>query len=660
MEKAESVTKISYRADIDGMRALAVMMVLVFHFELISLSEAGFIGVDVFFVISGFLITSILKRQFDVGKFGIVPFYTARIRRLAPALLSVLMFVMMAGAVLLFADDFMELSRQVLASQFYVANIYFWKNVNYFGLGKDDVFLLHMWSLGVEEQFYLLYPTVLLVIYKYQKRWFWPAIAIGLFASFALNVMLVARKPEAAFYLLPTRGWELFAGALVYYGSTRWTRPRALDELLGVLGLGFIFVAIMAFRRDFHFPGYFALLPVVGAGSLLISGGGAGTVVSRLLSLRPITYIGKISYPLYLVHWPIKVFVTRFSDQGGPAWRWTMLATSILLAAAVYHLVENPIRRRYWLSSNHLLLRGYAVGLALTLTIGFFIGRGDGLPQRFPADVSRLASFVNDRSPPLSECLFGRKRPLSEHDFCRIGKIADKPKWLIFGDSHAWAGHAVFDRWLQSKGDEGLFMFLNSCPPVVDVHLFGDHEEECFSFNRAVVDFVDKDQDLDNVVLVSAWAEALEGRLSTSEDIMLSKEASVGLFNTSFSKTLSYLHSIGKRIYVWEPVPGATQSVPQSLAWAALQNRPASIEFTSEEYRANNEFFFSALAKNRHSIAVSFSPSEALCSTGHCAVTINGDPAYFDSSHITRSPWKFWVRMMQQAEDRSSIGIIRK
>lgn len=657
MQKAESLATISYRADIDGMRALAVMMVLTFHFDLISFGEAGFIGVDIFFVISGFLITSILKRQFDVGKFSIVSFYAARIRRLAPALLSVLLFVLATGSVLLFADDFMELSRQVLASQFYVANIYFWKNVNYFGLGKDDVFLLHMWSLGVEEQFYLLYPIVLLLIHKYQKRWFWPAIAVGMFVSFALNVMLVGRKPEATFYLLPTRGWELFAGALVYLASTKWKKPQALAESLGLLGLGLILIAVVGFRRDFHFPGYVALLPVAGAGSLLISGGGTGTLVSKLMSLRPITYIGRISYPLYLVHWPIKVFATRFSDPSGPALRCTMLAASILLAAAVYHLVENPIRRRYWLSSTQLLLRGYGVGLVLTLSIGVLIERNNGLALRFPAEVSRLASFVNDRSPPLSECLFGRKRSLGEHDFCRIGKMTDKPKWLVFGDSHAWAAHAVFDRWLQSKGDEGLFIFLNSCPPMVDVHLFGDHEKECFNFNRAVMDFLNKNEDLNNVVLVSAWVEALEGRLSTSEDTIISKEASVELFNTSFSKTLAYLHSIGKRIYVWEPVPGATQSVPQSLAWAALQNRPASIAFTSEQYRANNEFFFSALAKNRQSVAVSFSPSESLCGTGRCTVTINGDPAYFDSSHITRSSWKFWVRMMQQAED---AGMVKK
>ena len=644
----------AYRADIDGLRAVAVLLVLVFHFDLVSSGKAGFIGVDVFFVISGFLITSIVKRQLDNGAFSIAAFYLGRVRRLAPALLAVLLMVLVAGAVLLFPDDFVELSRQVLVSQFYVANLYYWRNVNYFGLGTGNVFLLHTWSLAVEEQFYLLYPLAILCVHKYWRRYFWVAIAIGLLASFALNIAFVWRKPELTFYLLPTRAWELLAGALVPVVALTWRRTRAADQLLGAFGIGLIAAAVVYYRTDFRFPGFFALLPVAGAVCLLLSGGSSVTLTSRCLSLAPITYIGKISYPLYLVHWPVNVLASRWwtGEQYVAGLRLAMFAVSILLAAAVYHLVENPIRHRRLLAVNKRLMLGYAAGLGTTVAMFALVMASSGLPQRFPDEVSRLASYVNDKSPPLKECAFVGQALSKDSSFCRIGASTDKPKWLVYGDSHAWAAYEAFDKWLKLKGESGLFMYHHSCPPVMGLHVFGD-KGRCFDFNRSVADFLSTHVDVSNVVLVSTWRQADEARLSTAEDIHLSREQSVGLFDEKFSKTLAYLNRIGKHVYVWEPVPGASQSVPIAMARAALGNRPADIEFTLERYLSENAFFFSALEKNRRWVTVSFSPSEALCRNGRCAVTIGGVPAYFDNAHITRSPSDFWARMMQRSEQEA-------
>ena len=199
-----AIGPLNYRADIDGMRAIAVMLVLVFHFSLFSVVKAGFLGVDVFFVISGFLITTILKMQLDTGRFDLRNFYVNRIRRLAPALLVVLLIVMLAGVLWLFPNDLINLSKQALVSQFYVANIYYWRNINYFGLGVHDIFLLHTWSLAVEEQFYLIYPACIWVLHRYFKRYFWAMITTGCLASFSLNILFVSCYPEATFYLLPT------------------------------------------------------------------------------------------------------------------------------------------------------------------------------------------------------------------------------------------------------------------------------------------------------------------------------------------------------------------------------------------------------------------------------------------------------------------------
>ena len=234
-----------------------MLLVLVFHFDLVSGGGAGFIGVDVFFVISGFLITSILRRQINEGTLSLRSFYLGRIRRLAPSLLVTLVAVLVTGSALLFPNDFVELATQVLASQFYVANIYFWRNINYFWMGASNAFLLHTWSLAVEEQFYLFYPLAVIAIHKYARRYFWHAITIGLFVSFSLNIAFVGRKPEATFYLLPTRAWELLTGALVPIIALKWFRSRAVDELLGVLGIVLIFGGGRALPGRYSISGLF-------------------------------------------------------------------------------------------------------------------------------------------------------------------------------------------------------------------------------------------------------------------------------------------------------------------------------------------------------------------------------------------------------------------
>ena len=654
--RSEATTALpSYRADIDGLRAIAVLLVLVFHFDLIPGNRAGFIGVDVFFVISGYLITSILIRQLDAGSFSFRAFYIARIRRLAPALTATLLLVMAAGVAQLFPDDLRELARQALAAQFYIANLYYWRNVNYFGLGTGNVFLLHMWSLAVEEQFYLLYPLAIVIVHRYAPRRLGLAIALGLVVSLALNVGFVAAKPEATFYLLPTRAWELLTGAMLLFGLRR-RRAAAADEGLGVLGVALLVAAVVAYRDDIPFPGFFAMLPVAGAACLLLSGESRPTAVSRLLALAPVTYIGKISYPLYLVHWPVNVLAQRAVGQNyGFAWRLASFMFSFGLAAVLYHAVENPFRHRRILADGRSLLRGYGAGLAATVLAFGVVVATAGLPRRFPAEALRLAGYVNDRSPVLTECEFDGRRLQADADFCAIGKPGVRPSWLVYGDSHAWAAHAAFDYWLASKGEAGLFMYRNSCPPIEGIHILGDNGR-CNAFNSAVAAFLETQADIGSVVLVSTWKQAPEGRLSRERDKMLPKGDALALFDEKFAATLARLHRLGKRAYVWAPVPGASQNVPLALARATLAKRPADIEFTREQYFADNAFFFSAVEKNRARIAVLLSPAEVLCASGRCAATIDGNPAYFDNAHIANSGAVYWAGMMQRAEQAASAA----
>jgi peptidoglycan/LPS O-acetylase OafA/YrhL len=354
--------------------------VLVFHFSIVPAVTAGFLGVDVFFVISGFLITTILKNQLDTGTFGLRMFYVNRIRRLAPALLAVLLMVMSAGVLWLFPSELIDLAKQALLSQLYVANIYYWRNINYFGLDVHNIFLLHTWSLAVEEQFYLIYPACIWFLHRHLKRHFWAIITLGCLLSFALNILFMSQKPEATFYLLPTRAWELLTGALVLLVAHKWARSRCIDEILSLLGAGLIIIGVMCYRKDFHIPGVYALLPTMGAACLLLSGHGRATIVSKVLSWSPVVYIGKISYSLYLVHWPLNVFASDLIINYSPACRLAMFSLSIVLAALVYHVVEDPIHRKRKLATSKQLLPAYVAGLAATVSLFVVVRLSGGLP----------------------------------------------------------------------------------------------------------------------------------------------------------------------------------------------------------------------------------------------------------------------------------------
>ncbi len=638
-----------HRTDIDGLRAIAVLMVLVFHFDLLPFGRAGFTGVDVFYVISGFLITSIVNRQLDAGQFSIKNFYLSRIRRLAPALFVTLILVMIGGLICLFPLDLLSLTKEILAAQTYVANIYYWRTVNYFGLSVSSAFLLHTWSLAVEEQFYLIYPLCLLLVHRYFRRYLWPIIFMAMILSFCSNLAFVASKPQATFYLLPTRAWELLIGAMILPALSRIPGQRRYAEAAGLAGLTAIAIGFVTYDRSIYFPGWFALLPTLGAALALWSGTIANTITNRALSNRFLGYAGLVSYPLYLVHWPIAIFASRLlGGDYGLAWRTSMMVLSFGVASFIYHFIEQPVRDRRLLVSGNRLIAGYAAGLFITVASTVLVFATHGMPQRYPTEVVRLASFSDDKLGEMKECDYEGKALEQNSDFCSIGKIDLEPQWLVYGDSHAWAAHDVFDKWLRERGESGLFIFRHGCPPLTDVHMFQD-QGKCFSFNANVLAFLRDAKGIKNVVLVSTWRQAIEGLLSSSEDSQSTVEESTKLFGNTFSETIHRINALGKQIFVWEPLPGAKQSVPQTLAEDALKNRHTDIEFSKAEYLSTYAFFFEALAENRAFISHVFSPSKALCFSGACAVVANGIPLYFDNGHITKSSTEFWIDKVMDA-----------
>ena len=649
--KAPLQGKLGYRPEIDGLRAIAVLLVLVFHFEVIGIGQAGFVGVDIFFVISGFLITTVILSQLDAGSFRLATFYANRVRRLAPALTTVIAGTVAYGAFTLFPDQLTELMRQAALSQMYVVNLYYWRSIGYFGLGASDVHLLHIWSLCVEEQFYILYPAALLIVYRYARRYLWVAIGLSLAASFALNLLFVSSKPEATFYLLPTRAWELLAGALVA-GVVRHYRidPR-LRELLGLLGLILIAVTLATYRKEMAFPGGFAALPVAAAVCLLLVAGSGPTLTSRLLSAAPVAYVGRISYPLYLVHWPVHVFARQsLGDDYTLALRWLMFGATVVAAALIYHLVEEPIRTRKALPRNGPMLAAYAAGVVAVLGGFLVVQATQGFPGRFPADVQRMASYRNDTSPPLVECQYQGVALRSDEPTCRIGAAAAPVTWLVYGDSHAWAAHGVFDAWLRERGQAGVILYRNSCPPSLGLHVLGDRGM-CLDFNTAMLSLLQSQPQIVNVFLVSSWLQPWEARLSPSADKTLDRAESIAAFSHSFSELLQRLSESGKRVHVWEPVPGAKDNVPLATARAMMKGHTLDLSTSRQDYERVFDYFFALLRQSEKLIHARFSPAEALCDHATCAAMIDGRPVYADNSHISRSLSAFWTHALQRTVD---------
>lgn len=646
-----------YRSDIDGLRALAVLLVLVFHFHLLPLGDAGFIGVDVFFVISGYLITGILLSQLELGSFRLGSFYTHRIRRLAPALLATLVLVVLAGYWLFLPEDLQQLMRQMMASQSYVANVYFWRTVNYFGLSASQSPLLHMWSLAVEEQFYLLYPLMLVLLYRWlgMRRLGWALFVLALL-SFILNIWMVRLKPEATFYLLPTRAWELLAGALLHWAMPRLYTSRHLSEFLGWTGLGLIFIPLFLHRPNTQVPGFFVLWPVLGAACLILAGVEkkpqmhSPATVSRLLAWAPVVFIGRISYPAYLVHWPIHVFASKILGEGYTLpWRWVMFIASLLLASVILFAIENPVRRGSLLSENRRVLRVYVLSLLLGLGIWGLSEITRGLPQRFASETVRLSAFVDDRPLLMPECEQAPPIDLGKGT-CRIGSNITAPTWLIIGDSHAWALHPALVIWLNQRGESAVFSFQHGCPPVMGIYLLNIRGERCFRFNQDITRVALAQPSLRSVLLISTWLQAPEGKLGLHQDA--APADSVTAFSRQFTATVNWWHEQQRQVYVWEPLPGATRSVPQAMALAHKDGLPApypALAWTRQDYDTRYRFFFDSLKSVRPLLAASVSPAEAICgdtAQATCSFEQGGMPLYYDNNHPSSSSAALWAKLL--------------
>lgn len=613
--------RLPYRPDIDGIRAIAVGLVVVFHFGLVPLGKAGFIGVDIFFVISGFLITRIVTGALERDDFSLGGFYLARIRRLYPALVTVLAGYLVAGWFLFLPDLYAELALEAALSQLYVVNFHFWRSVNYFGLHADGVPLLHMWSLAVEEQFYIFYPLVLVLLHRHARRHLLPILAACMLASFALGWFATGWKPWAAFYLLPTRAWELLAGGILALVLARHRPPPALVRIAGPVGLALIALTLALSGQGFAFPGWFAALPVVAGVALLLSGERPDAAVSRILALAPMVWLGRISYPLYLVHWPVLIVLRNVLPEVSLDWRLTGLALSVALAWAILRLVETPIRSGRLLSRRGALL-ATAGGLSTVLVACCLIGwQSGGMPDRFDPRVSRILAYAKDRPTHLERCDW----PAGP---CPIGPEGE-PAVAVIGDSHAQAFGGAFDHWLRERGQPGQLNFASGCMPVPRIGV-----RRCADFAEAAIAQAAASPTIRTVFLASIWRQAYGDGTLIADGRRIEGAAIAPAFEDALITAVRRLRAAGKDVILIDPLYAAPHDVPHTLARNLAFGTDWPVDISLAQHLRDFAPLLASFERVEAEGAKRISFLVDLCSPQICPGTHEGTPLFADGNHI--------------------------
>jgi peptidoglycan/LPS O-acetylase OafA/YrhL len=495
-----------YRADIDGLRAIAVIPVVLFHSG-VPFFSGGYVGVDVFFVISGYVIGSRLVEEIEADRYSVLTFYERRIRRIFPALFLMISLSYLAALILMLPDQMMDFSRGVAATAVFISNIFFWRNSGYFAAAALDKPLLHTWSLSIEEQFYILIPVVLSFSLKLGRSWAFWLFALGASISFSLCCYFTERAATADFFLLPTRAWELLLGVLIVLRSPFRIKTRLAKEFLAICGILLIALAVVSYSDLTPFPGFSTLLPCAGAAIVIIAGAGQyPTFVENILGSRPINQIGLMSYSLYLAHWPVIVFFRYALLRNITGWLIVVvITTSLALGYLSWRYVELPFRSGSRRQPRWVVFGASACLLTTIASLGLLGVASSGFPSRYPNFLLLPSSdkLLQDVWLRGSCFLEGDQKPTDwKGDIC-IRTHGNKPNALLWGDS--FAAHYMPGLIKNQDGLSHNIVQYNfaGCPPIISYRSFATGHS-CSDFNSQVLDVIHKYK-IDAVVISSRW-----------------------------------------------------------------------------------------------------------------------------------------------------------
>ena len=605
----------NYRSDIDGLRAIAVLAVVFYHAGVPGFS-GGFVGVDIFFVISGYLITRIIAREIAQGDFSILRFYERRIRRIFPALFVMLLVSCAAALVIHLPSEMEDFAKALVAASLFVSNVLFWQTADYFAGPAHLKPLLHTWSLAVEEQFYIIFPLMLIVIARWgRERWLLWLIPVAI-VSLLISVWGVSSKPVAAFYLLPSRFWELMVGALLALGIAPQIHSERLRFATGITGLTLMGGAIVLYSNATAFPGLAALVPCLGAAMVIHAGSGGATFPTRLLGTKPMVFVGLISYSLYLWHWPLLAFARQWSGESLAVMQIAgLLAASFVLAYLSWRYVEQPFRRRQVMEQSPRLFAaaGLATAAALVfgataLTTGGFAARHGGYAPPAVAGLQSLrvgTCFLKEDQAPAD---------WSGVEQCAAGP-ADAPLVFLWGDSYA--AHLAPGLEAEAAGRFRVVQYTaGGCPPVAGLDIAG--RPHCRAFNERALELIGSLRP--QVVVISArWAVYLP-RVVGMNDIGAAIES---------------VRSRGAAFLLVSQSPNFDFAHPYDFVYRKGREQ-ARISFDT--------------VLNAQIAALSpsnvFDPLPVLCDHDTCDVRRNGSFLYFDDGHFSLEGSRIFARAM--------------
>lgn len=640
---------IKYRSDIDGLRAVAVLAVVIFH-AFPSALPGGFIGVDVFFIISGFLISSIIFKNLDSGKFSFTDFYVRRIKRIFPALITMLVFVYGIGWVSLYPQEFQQVNKHIIAGAAFVANIVFWSESGYFDTASFSKPLLHLWSLGIEEQFYIFWPLIIVLSWRRKFNILYVSVIICAI-SFLLNVSKFHADPSAAYYSPLTRFWEMLLGSILAWinfkkiqiFNTENSDKHAISNFASIIGFALIVIGLIVVSEKVYYPGFYALLPTIGACLLIASGENA--IINRyLLSNKYMIYIGVISFPLYLWHWPLLSYA-RIIHSGdlSVVIAISMIAISIILASMTYHLVEKPIR---FGGVPAFRVTSLCLIMILVSSVAFYTYKKEGLKNReFVSINAPIESGFDGGDTGLTDSGCGIQNPEQQalmpncfHD--NRGNI----KYAMIGDSKS---AALIYGALRTSTDHGRWLLIGGngkngpvVPVLSDSTIYSKYKDVSTIAIKAIGD----NNDVKYVVFVNSTRGLFsiddDSTIEPLKDSPYYREAEDG-----YSRAIEYFISKGKKVVI--VIDNPTLARPEDClnrrtTISLLNDTLSDINekcFLSESVhlqRAKKYLMLLSEMKNKYTSSVYlFNTIPYLCNDGMCTHTKNGRYLYSYSDHIS-------------------------
>lgn len=641
-----------YRPEIDGLRAIAVVPVILFHAGF-SVFSGGYVGVDIFFVISGYLIATIILTELEAGTFSIIKFYERRARRILPALFFVIICTLPFAWRWMPPNELEEYAKSMSAVAAFISNFHFWKESGYFAQASELQPLLHTWSLAVEEQFYMIFPLLLMVLWRFGFKVITAILVIMAVLSLGLSEWGSKHFVDANFYLIPTRAWELLIGVFVaqfMLKNPNYRHPTR-DNIGGLVGIALIIYAMFFFDDLTPFPGFYALVPTLGTGLIILFSTGE-TLVGRILSLRGLVGIGLISYSAYLWHQPIFAFARLRNFSEPSQLQYAVLSfAAVMMAWASWRYVERPFRNKNVVSRKTGFKYAISIGVLL-IGIGVVTDFASGFSDRFDRNFD--TAFLTVTHPNFVDC----KLTIPKVDECVVGSSVE-PTVAIIGDSHARALANYIETQLDQLDISAVQLSRRGCPPILNLERVG-HSRDCATLNADVYDYFARNENLEIAVISARWTfyleshpfDNLEGRVERGEDVVflplgvdnddLTEDQMKQLIARFYREAIEKFLALNRKTILVYPVPEVGWD-PERVAFFMMQFRDIpfdEIELSTsyDVFKERNRAAYEALdAIPDHPNLFRVYPAEIFCDTfvrDRCVAATDGKQYYRDDDHL--------------------------